>query len=104
MRIKNVTPAVYSKVFIATTLRDALVIVYVVLKEHSSLAGLRFVVLNWKRFLQKRRWIQSKIRVEPSYMAFWFAKAPATIPLSPEAAKHLEACCAQATFVSTECH
>lgn len=104
MRIKNVTPAVYSKVLIATTLRDALVIAYVVLKEHSSLAGLRFVVLNWKRFLQKRRWIQSKIRVEPSYIAFWFAKTPATIPLSPEAAKHLEACCAQSAFVSTECH
>jgi GT2 family glycosyltransferase len=84
MRIKNITMGVYWKVLLPTTVRDLGILVYVVLRERSSLPGLLWIVRNWKRTWAKRRWVQSRIRVSSSEITSWFDYKPTAKPIEPE--------------------
>jgi GT2 family glycosyltransferase len=84
MRIKNITPGVYRKVFFQTTVRDLGVLGYVLLREWSSLAGLSFVIKSWRRTWAKRLWVQSRRRVTDNEIAKWFNDNATAFPLEPE--------------------
>lgn len=81
MRIKNITPMLYARVFLPTTWRDLEVLGYVLLREHTSLPALTYVVKNFSRFLAKRRSIQARRRVPEEYLMKWFQAFPAAFPL-----------------------
>jgi GT2 family glycosyltransferase len=80
MRVKNITPAVYRRVFWPTTLRDIGIAGYVLLRERSSLPGLIFILKNWKRTWAKRKLVQAKMRVKDSDVAAWFDDEPVSRP------------------------
>jgi GT2 family glycosyltransferase len=84
MRINNITPGIYAKVFLKATLRDLGVLGYVFLREWSSLPGLWWILRNFPRVLKKRRAIQSRRRVKNHDLRVWFADRPVTLPLEPE--------------------
>ncbi len=60
MRIKNMTPDLYRRNWLAITGRDLLVIGACLLHEHSSLKAFGFVLRNWKSVMAKRREIMSR--------------------------------------------
>ena len=72
LRLNNMTASLYLRDFWAITARDMAVVGYVVLQERSSLPGLIYVVWNLPRLWQKRRSIQSRIRVDVSQLEIWF--------------------------------
>jgi GT2 family glycosyltransferase len=72
LRINNMTPALYRRCFWTTTARDIAVLAYVLCKERSSIPALRFVVGHFPRLWQKRRQIQSRIRVGAAELEQWF--------------------------------
>jgi len=84
MRIKNITPGLYRRVFIRTTLRDVAVVGFVLLREWSSLPGLWFVIKNWKRIWGKRRRIQSRRRISEEQITSWFNDGPTAFPLEAD--------------------
>ena len=83
MRIKNMTPLLYAKVFLPATWRDLQVAGYVLLRERSSLPALVYVARNLARFRAKRRAIQAKRRVREDYLMKWFVRPPAAFPIEP---------------------
>jgi glycosyltransferase involved in cell wall biosynthesis/GT2 family glycosyltransferase len=62
MRIKNVTPDVYARVLVPTTVRDLMVVAGTVLLEPRSVPGLVAVVRNLGPVLRARREIQGRRR------------------------------------------
>jgi glycosyltransferase involved in cell wall biosynthesis/GT2 family glycosyltransferase len=62
MRIKNITPDVYARVFVPTTVRDLMVVAGAVVLEPQSLAGLAFVMRSLPQVLGARRHIQRRRR------------------------------------------
>lgn len=62
MRIKNITPGVYARAMVPTTLRDLMVVAGVIVLERQSLPGLASVVQNLPRLLRARREIQRRRR------------------------------------------
>jgi len=89
LRINNVTPKIYRKVFISATVRDLGVIAYVLLKERTSLPGLVFVLREWKRLFAKRKLIQAKRKVSDKYLCQWFAWEPVSLPMEAEMEQRL---------------
>ncbi len=81
MRIKNITPSLYLRHFLAITMRDLCVVGYVVLVEHSSLPAFGLLRDAWKRAFAKRRWIQTRKRTSGREVARWFRYHPATQPV-----------------------
>ena len=73
MRIKNITPDLYVRHFVAITVRDCLVIGGCLLREFSSLRAFVLLVRLWRRTWAKRRVIMQKRRVGGAYMNAWFA-------------------------------
>lgn len=86
MRIKNITPRLYARVFVPATLRDLGILGYVLLREQSSLPGLWFVLRHWRRTWAKRRLIQQRRTASDLDIARWFSFHPVAIPLEPTAA------------------
>jgi GT2 family glycosyltransferase len=80
MRIKNMTPEVYRRNWLAITARDILVIAACVLREHSSLKAFPFVIRNWKRMKAKRAEIMRRRRVQGETLANWFSFQPVSYP------------------------
>src|SRR6202790_5191435 len=69
MRIKNMTPHLYRRNWIAITGRDLLVIGACLLHEHSSLKAFGFILRHWKSVLAKRREIMSRRKVQDDDLA-----------------------------------
>lgn len=90
MRIKNMTPGIYRRHWLAVTLRDVVVIAGCVLREFTSLRAFPFVVRNFRRFLQKRRQIMARRRASDAYMAAWFSYQPVSYPAPQIASKSAE--------------
>jgi GT2 family glycosyltransferase len=90
MRIKNMTPGVYRRCWLPATVRDLVVVAGCVLREFSSLRAFPFVVRNLKRFLQKRRQIMARRRVNDTYMAAWFSNKPVSYSAPQIASKLLK--------------
>jgi GT2 family glycosyltransferase len=80
MRIKNMTPHLYRRNWLAITGRDLVVIAACLLHEHSSLKAFAFVFKNWRRVLAKRREIMNRRRVEDDDLASWFSFQPVSRP------------------------
>ena len=72
LRINNMTPGLYRKHFWSITARDLAVLGYVLLKEWSSIPGLLYVVGQFPRLWGKRRFIQSRVRVDAAELEKWF--------------------------------
>ena len=80
MRMKNMTPDLYRRNWLAITGRDLLVIGACLLHEHSSLKAFAFVLRNWKSVMAKRREIMSRRRVQDDDLASWFSFQPVSRP------------------------
>ena len=72
LRMNNLTPGLYRRLFWDITARDLGVVGYVFLKEWSSIPALWYVVQHWGRLRQKRRMIQSRVRVSDDSIMGWF--------------------------------
>ncbi len=72
LRLNNMTKGLYRRDFWRITMRDAMVVAYVFLKEWSSAPALVYVVRHFPRLWRKRRMIQSKIRVPSGELERWF--------------------------------
>jgi GT2 family glycosyltransferase len=81
MRINNMTPGVYRRVFWPATLRDLGVIAYVLLRERSSLPGLVFLWRERRRLWRKRAAVQQKRCVPDAEIATWFSSQAVSRPL-----------------------
>ena len=81
MRIKNITPGLYSRNLFSITFRDAVVLGCCLLREHSSLRAFTYVIKNWKRVFAKRREIMRRRRVTDEYIASWFNYEPVSLPV-----------------------
>jgi GT2 family glycosyltransferase len=84
MRINNITPGIYRRVFVKATMRDLGIIGYVLLREWESIPGLWWVLKNMPYLRAKRRAIQSRRRVTEEELCFWFDNRPMSVPLEPE--------------------
>ena len=80
MRIKNMTPDLYRRNWMAVTGRDLVVLGACLLHEHSSLKAFVFVLRHWKSVLAKRREIMSRRRVQDADLASWFSFQPVSRP------------------------
>lgn len=72
LRMNNLTPGLYRRLFWDVTARDLAVVGYVLLKEWSSIPGLWYVCRHWSRLRAKRRRIQAAVRVPDDAIAMWF--------------------------------
>jgi GT2 family glycosyltransferase len=73
LRIKNMTPSLYRKHWLAITVRDVLVIGGCLLKEWSSLAAFVLLARMWKRAFKKRAHVMQRRRTTDEYMNAWFS-------------------------------
>jgi GT2 family glycosyltransferase len=94
MRIKNITPTVYRRNWLSITFRDLVVLLACVFREHTSLKAFWYLAKNWPRFVEKRREIMRRRRVDDDYMASWFSYEPVAKP-APKFAQKLQAVKAQ---------
>ncbi|HBY63658.1 MAG TPA: glycosyltransferase family 2 protein [Solibacterales bacterium] len=85
MRLKNMTPLLYKRMWVSITMRDLVVVGCCLLREQSSLKAFWYLATNWKRVLKKRKQIMSRMRVDDQYMASWFHYEPVSRP-APKAA------------------
>ena len=60
MRIKNITPDLYRRNFLAITVRDVVVISCCILWEHTSLRAFPLLFRNWRNVVAKRREIMAR--------------------------------------------
>jgi GT2 family glycosyltransferase len=81
MRMKNATAPLYLRNALPATVRDLGIVMYCLLREHSSLSAFPFLVRNWQRVVAKRRVIQQRRRVSEAYMQSWFRFRPVTFPV-----------------------
>jgi GT2 family glycosyltransferase len=79
MRIKNISPDLYRRNMFSITLRDITVVMCCLMWEHSSLRAFWFLARNWRRVMAKRAEIQSRRRVDHTYIASWFKYAPVSV-------------------------
>lgn len=91
MRIKNITPGIYGRHWLSITARDILVLGCCLLWEHTSLRAFWYLAKSWPRFMEKRRQIMSRRRVDDTYMAGWFRYAPVSRPAPKPAQRALGA-------------
>ncbi len=81
MRLKNITPGLYLRHLLPITVRDLGIVTYCLVSEHSSIKAFFLTLRNLRRVLEKRRWIQSRRRVDEAYIEQWFRFSPVTLPL-----------------------
>ena len=84
LRIKNATPALYRRYWLAATLRDLLVVAGCVAYEPRSLEAFWRLALCFKGALRWRREIMSRRCVEDDALARWFEDGPASRPIGLE--------------------
>lgn len=90
LRISNMTRLVLFRTLVPAGVRDIGVLVYVLLRERTSLPGLYFVVRHFPRLWRKRREIQSRRRVPDEYIVSFFEYKPVSKPLDSEILKKIE--------------
>jgi len=72
LRINNMSGAMYRRSLWPVTLRDCMVVGYVLVREWSSIPALLYVIRHFPRLWRKRRLIQSRVRVPISAVERWF--------------------------------
>jgi GT2 family glycosyltransferase len=83
LRVKNMDAGTYLKFFIPITLRDLAALLYVLLRERSSLPGIPLLIRALPRARAWRRFIQSRRRITPDEIRSWFSYTPVAKPVSP---------------------
>ncbi len=81
LRVKNMDWGTYLRFFFAITFRDAAALVYVLLREWSSLPAIPRIFIALPRALAWRKSIKSRRRVPPSEIRSWFSYAPVSKPV-----------------------
>jgi hypothetical protein len=76
MRFKNISANLYRRNWFSITTRDAMVVAWCLLWEHTSLKAFWLLSKNMRRVMEKRRLIQARKRVSDEYIAAWFEYAP----------------------------
>jgi GT2 family glycosyltransferase len=76
LRIKNITPSLYARNWLAISARDLVVVVGCLFKEWSSLRAFLLVAKMWKRAWQKRAHIMRHRRASDAYINAWFSYSP----------------------------
>ncbi|HVQ74700.1 MAG TPA: glycosyltransferase family 2 protein [Candidatus Binatia bacterium] len=74
MRIKNITPGIYARVLVPTTLRDLIILAGVLTLERESLPALGSVVRNLPRALRARREILRRRRPSAIPVQRWVGR------------------------------
>jgi hypothetical protein len=82
MRAKNISLALYRRLLIPMTVRDALILGYCLLCKRTPLTGLGYAWARRKAVWRKRNWIQSQRRVSDGVIARWFSNRPRSFPYS----------------------
>ena len=82
MRFKNITAGLYLRNLVPITVRDLGILLYCLIGEQSSIKAFYLTFRNLKRALEKRRWIQSRRRVDDAYIEQWFRFTPVSLPLN----------------------
>jgi GT2 family glycosyltransferase len=80
IRIKNMTPDLYRRQWLAITLRDLVVIGACLTYEFSSLRAFPLLVRSWRRTWAKRREIVHRRRATNESIAAWFSYEPVSFP------------------------
>jgi hypothetical protein len=80
MRVKNMDPGTYVRLFIPITLRDAAAVAYVLLRERSSLRALPLFFRALPRAWEARKALRNHRRVPPKEIRAWFSNQPAAKP------------------------
>ncbi|HLY59754.1 MAG TPA: glycosyltransferase family 2 protein [Terriglobia bacterium] len=82
MRVKNISPYLYLRLFLPVTWRDCLILGYSVLVDRRLFSAFTHLWRNRKAIGAKRKWIQDRRRVSDRELAKWFSDLPASFPLS----------------------
>jgi len=72
LRLNNMTASLYRRDFWRITFRDVQVIVYVLIREWSSLGALVYVIREFPRLWKKRQLIQSHRKIAGPELDRWF--------------------------------
>jgi GT2 family glycosyltransferase len=83
MRIKNVTPGLYRRHWLAITWRDVLVMGATLLWEPTSLSAFWHLAQCLPRTLERRRTIMARRRLPDEVLAAWFNFDPVAVPVAP---------------------
>lgn len=83
MRAKNISWPLYAHCFIATSLRDAQVVGYCLIRDRKLASALAEVWKSRQILLKKRRFIQSRRRISDKQLVHWFGNRPASFPFCP---------------------
>jgi GT2 family glycosyltransferase len=84
MRIKNLTPGVWSRCCAATMMRDLMVMGGCLLREPRSLEAFWRLARCWRRAREQREWIMSRRKVTDEELARWFEFEPVATPAAEE--------------------
>lgn len=76
MRIKNLAPRSYVRLFLPITARDCLILGYCLLVDRRMLSAFGWVWRNRRRILAKRKMIQSRRRIAEPDVRRWFSDIP----------------------------
>ena len=76
LRIKNLTPGLWRRYWLAMTLRDLAVIGGSVLIEQRSLEAFARLARCWRRAWDQRRWIMKRRTISEEALAAWFRFEP----------------------------
>jgi GT2 family glycosyltransferase len=87
MRVKNMTGDLYRRNWIPITARDVTVAGACLFHEWTSLKAFWLVAKNWKKLLEKRRWIMERRKASDEYIASWFQYQPTSQPASKHSSR-----------------
>jgi len=76
MRMKNLAPSSYLRLFLPITARDCLILGYCLLVDRRMLYALGWVWSNRRRILVKRKMIQARRRIAEREILRWFSDRP----------------------------
>jgi GT2 family glycosyltransferase len=80
LRIKNMDPGTYARFFMPITVRDAAALIYVLLKERSSLRGIFYLMQAFPRAWAWRKSLKTRRRVAAGDIRSWFSRKPVSKP------------------------
>lgn len=80
LRIKNLDLGTYARFFIPITVRDTLALIYVLVRERSSLRGLVHLMRALPRAWAWRKSLKARRRVASRDIRSWFSYRPVTRP------------------------
>jgi len=80
MRVKNLDTGTYIRLFIPITVRDVAAVIYVLLREWSSLRALPLLFRALPRAWAVRKALKNLRRVSPKEIRIWFSSHPRSKP------------------------